>query len=471
MILYDFQNDVLNESKNINKVAYYYDMGLGKTYIGAEKLIQLNAKINLIVCQKSKVDDWINHIKNNYHINPFNLTKKSEYEDFIFGTVEQMPYIAVINYDLLHRRPELAQLKDFTLLLDESSLIQNEQSKRTRFIMKKMNPKNIILLSGTPTGGKYEKLWSQLYLLGYKISKTTYWNEYVDYYINDRFGFPLKVITGYKNVDRLKKKMREYGCFFKKTEEVFSLPEQNFIDVNCESSKEYKQFKKSSLVKVGDVEFVGDTTLIQLLYERQLCGSFNHDKISRLRDLLSSSEDRFIIFYNFNDELKVIEDVCIELDKPTSIVNGNEKDLCCYNEFDNSVTLIQYQAGSMGLNLQKANKIIYFTPPLSSELFEQSKKRIHRIGQHKPCFYYKLICKDSIEKNIYLTLARREDYTERLFADVPFNYYCEDCYKKFDEPGTKKTWIHHCDYEDSYSEYANVNCCPYCDSENIKEYE
>ena len=31
------------------------------------------------------------------------------------------------------------------------------------------------------------------------------------------------------------------------------------------------------------------------------------------------------------------------------------------------------------INLQKANKIVYYSLPLSSELFEQSKKRIHRI--------------------------------------------------------------------------------------------
>jgi SNF2 family DNA or RNA helicase len=209
--------------------------------------------------------------------------------------------------------------------------------------------------------------------------------------------------------------MAEYGCFFKKTEEVFDLPEQQFINVNCESSNEYKKFKKTNVIKVDDVYLVGDTTLTQLLYERQLCGMYNDDKISRLRDLLSSTDDRVIIFYNFNDELKIIEDVCFELDKPTSIVNGFEKDLACYDEYNNSVTIIQYQAGAMGLNLQKANQIIYFTPCLSSELFEQSKKRTHRIGQEKPCFYYQLICKDSVEEKIYETLSMRKDFTEKLF--------------------------------------------------------
>ena len=76
---------------------------------------------------------------------------------------------------------------------------------------------------------------------------------------------------------------------------------------------------------------------------------------------------------------------------------------------------MQCQAAAMCLNVHKANKVIYFSPPLSSELFEQSKKRIHRIGQEQPCFYYQLKC--GIDYNIYSTLAMRKDYTEELFRE------------------------------------------------------
>lgn len=69
----------------------------------------------------------------------------------------------------------------------------------------------------------------------------------------------------------------------------------------------------------------------------------------------------------------------------------------------------------MGLNFQKANKIIYFTLPESSDLFEQSKKRIHRIGQTKRCFYYYMICKNSVEEDILQNLKMRKDYTDELF--------------------------------------------------------
>ena len=414
---YPHQQKELDETKDLNKVAYYHDMGLGKTFTGAEKLINLGAKLNLVICQKSKVKDWFTHFNKFYDRSmlTFDLTNKNDYAAFWKCQCENhMPFIGVINYELAFRRKELLQLEDFTLMLDESSMIQNETAKRSKFILK-LNAKNIILLSGTPTSGKYEKLWSQVHLLGWKISKDLFWKQYVDVEYLDNEGFPIKVVRGYKNVERLKQKMRDYGCRFLKTEDVFDLPTQNFNNIYVDTTKEYRKFKKSRIVTIDDKELVGDTILTKMLYERMLCGKYNSDKLEALRDLLESSEDRMIIFYNFNEELKAIEDICLELDKPVSIVNGQSKDLSCYEEYNNSVTLIQYQAGAMGLNLQKANKIIYYTPTLNSELFEQSKKRIHRIGQDKSCFYYQLICRNSIEEKIYKTLAMRKNYTEDLF--------------------------------------------------------
>ena len=298
-------------------------------------------------------------------------------------------------------------------MLDESSLIQNENSKRSRFILRRLKPNNVILLSGTPTGGKYEKLWSQCKLLGWSITKTIYWNTYIKYHYEEGNGFPFKVVDSYKNVEDLKQKLREYGAIFMKSDEVFDLPEQIDSKIYVSTTKEYRKFKKDSIITFENQEFIGDTTLSKMLYERMLCGAYTSEKLKALSDLLESTDDRVVIFYNFNDELARLK----EIDRPISIINGSEKDLSAYEKSENSVTLIQYQAGAMGLNLQKANKVIYFTPPLSSELFEQSKKRIHRIGQDKSCFYYYLICRDSIEEKIYRTLAMRKNYTERLFEN------------------------------------------------------
>ena len=210
--LFPHQQRALDSTKDFNRVAYYLDMGLGKTFVGAEKMMQLDSKTNLIVCQKSKIDDWIQHLKTYYsNIGICNLADKKGYATFFTLLSHGYPVIGVINYDLVFRRSELLTLEDFTLMLDESSQIQNETTKRSKFILK-MKPKNVILLSGTPTAGKYENLWSQVHLLGWKISKDLYWKHYIETeWVEEDGGFFRKEVVGYKNVDRLKMKLAQHG--------------------------------------------------------------------------------------------------------------------------------------------------------------------------------------------------------------------------------------------------------------------
>ena len=426
MELFKHQQEALEQTKDLNRVAYYLDMGLGKTFVGAEKAMSLNKDI-LIVCQKSKIADWKEHFFK-YYIDKmkcdesgawcYDLTSNTGMDMFLHSRYRIR--IGVINYELAWRREtELLNLHDFTLMLDESSLIQNQGANQSKFILK-LNPDNVILLSGTPTAGKYENLWSQIHLLGWKISEDVYNRQYVNWTKIDMGGFTHKIVNKenpYKNVDRLKSKLREHGAVFMKTEECFDLPEQTFIKQFVPASKEYWKFMKDCIITIDDKELVGDTTLTKRLYARQLCGQYSEYKLQAFRELVESTQDRLIVFYNFTAEYLAMVQIAEELGRPQSIVNGQQKQLLNYEQYDNSITFIQYQAGAMGLNLQKANKIIYFTLTDKSELFEQSKKRIHRIGQEQPCFYYILMCKGSVEEVILQTLEMRKDFTDELFNE------------------------------------------------------
>lgn len=439
------QEEALDRTAERNRVAYFYDMGLGKTFIGSEKMWLLNNYVNLVVCQKSKVDDWMQHFMDHYpDIKPFNLTKKRSAEEFKnhaeSGIQTDGMIVGIINYDLLFRRSYYRNMTGFTLMLDESSLISNENAKRSRYVLK-MKPESVILLSGTPTAGKYEKLWSQCNLLGWKISKRAFYGSYViTEWVDYGTGFLQEIVTGYKNVDHLKKKLAEYGAVFKKTDEVMTLPEQVEQTIFVTMSSAYRKFSKTGYVQIsktsmeefqldsdfhgtneGDrIELVGDNQLTKILCARQLCGQYHKEKLQALRDLVQSTEDRIIIFYNFNEELRQMKNHLKELQRPYSVLNGSVKDLTAYEKCDDSITFVQYQAGAMGVNLQKARRTVYFTLPLgkgSCDLWEQSKKRTHRIGQKQTCFYYYPLVKNSIEIRNLNSLKEGKDLTDDLFKD------------------------------------------------------
>ena len=410
MGLFAYQQAALDRVCGKRRCAFYHDMGLGKTFTGAEKLMSDRRwKRALVVCQKSKVADWVDHFEAHYDMPVVDLTKQDVRSD--------VEAVMVVNYDLIWRRPQLMELDDLALMFDESSLLQNATSKRTKAAMKLAGKADtLVLLSGTPVDGKYERLWTQLRMLGWDIDEKLFWRQYVESETTMREGFPITKVTGYKNEERLVRKMKELGCDFLKTADVIDLPDQRFIRIDVPMSEYYRKFAKTNVITAFAREFVGDTVFGDLTAKRQLAAAYSRAKLEAFGDLLDGTSKRLVVFYNFDVEL---EGLTAELEKryrSYGVLNGKAHDLSPFFDTDDGVALIQYQSGAMGVNLQQADTCVYFSPPLASSLFEQSKKRIHRVGQDKPCTYYELVSKGTVEEKIYDTLAMRRDYTEKLFA-------------------------------------------------------
>jgi SNF2 family DNA or RNA helicase len=409
--LYPHQVAVLDTLKNYNRCLLAMDMGTGKTHTSSEKLRSLDFKHALVVCQKSLVSMWVKHLTDNYpEWTVIDYTKPKV-------KIPDSKCVIVLNYDIVFRRPELMALKNLSVILDECTIVSNPSARRTKAVFR-LDIQNIIMLSGTISKGRYENLWTTLRLLGWNISKRDFYSRYIiEQEINiANTPFPVKIVVGYKNIDELKSMLRKYGSYFLKTEEVITLPEQTFVNIDVPTTPKYRKFRRDGVVEVGHQTLVGSTTLNRMLYERMLCGQYNDEKLTAFTDLLESTDDRLIVFYNFNDELDVLKKV-IGNSRPISEVNGHTKDLAAFENEENSITLCQYTAAAKGLNLQKANKIVYFSPTLSCEDWMQSQKRTHRIGQKNSCFYYKLVCKNSIEERIYAALERGVDFTNRLFEE------------------------------------------------------
>ena len=370
----------------------------------------------MVVCQKSMIEEWIPNARvvfPDYRI--INLRKEK---------LDSMPeecFVGVINYDSIWRRDTFLKWRDYTLILDESSMLQNEKSKRGDYI-ERLRFSNLILLSGTPISGKYEGLYLQLKLLGYKKGKTYFYDRYTKFTWEVPWGCEVgsvkkyRKIYGYKNIDELKCVLRDLGCVFRSLEDVCDLPDERTIDLYVDAPKELKQFAKERIVTMPDGEvLLGDTTLGRRIRMMQICSFYNDNKKAKLKDLLESlSDTRVIIFYNFKRDLDVIKDVVG--DRPLSTVNGDGRNLDSYENDDNSVTAVQYKAGGYGLNLQKAHYMIYWNFSEECDKWMQSKSRVRRIGQKDVQVFYNLITKNSIEEKILASIRQGKDYTDALFV-------------------------------------------------------
>ena len=421
--LYDSQLEVLSECESTPNAGLYLGCGAGKTFVGSEKLVSYGTSWNLLICQKSKVKDWVKHFETYYP--QLTVTDLTKIGAMTLGNLR--PGIMIINYELSFRRPILLTLRNFTLMLDESSLIQNMNAKRTKFILK-MKPDHVVLLSGTPVSGgqldkdegliygKYENLLSQVNLLGWKISKKAYWDRYINWVVRQYGEVRVNEVVGYKNIRELNNKLKELGCVFRRTDDMVDLPEYDDQTIYVSRIPGYNKMLKNGIAEIDGDELVGDLPITKLLRLRQICGHYTTEKLNVLADILDSLEnERVVIFYNFNAELARIKGL-IDDSRPVFLMTGEVKtwdeEVWQRPEYDNAVVLCQYQAGSYAHNMQAARYLVNFSVTNSAELYEQSRGRIRRNGQKaERVMYYHIVVKDSIEENELANVKAGLDYT------------------------------------------------------------
>lgn len=428
--LYDFQRQALDKIQDRDNAALFWQMGAGKTVSSIQLTERWDSLILVCLVLKSTVSQWIDELKEQTDRQVFNGYKKSKKDGirpFIDATGRKA---LVIGYDA-YKAKSAAELRqyindneeDVSMICDESSLIGHMTSERTKAVMK-TKTKHRLLLSGTPaTGGKLEAIIPTACMLGWHMTKEQFLQQFCHVYEwtdPTRPWMTIPIIQGYKNIDKLREGLKEHGGSFITMEEAgVQLPETTEQIISIQTPPEYKKFMKHGIVKIGDQEIIGENNLTKMLYARQICSVYNPAKAAALEELLQQAGDEpVVIFYNWAAELYVLQKIREKLGRPMSIVNGQKKDLKEYEAgTPGTVILCQYQAASMGLNLQKARICIFYSQCLSYSDYEQAKARIHRIGQTKNCNFYNLICSDSIEEDILETLEQRKDYTEQLFTE------------------------------------------------------
>lgn len=429
--LYKFQQEALAQVGDRDNVLLAAEMGTGKTLMSIMQSEKWNSQALICLVLKSTVQQWIDELESQTERRVFNAYKHSRKDgiDAFMNCTERRAL--VIGYDAYKafRATELRQYvnqhsEDITIICDESSLIGRMKSERTKAVLKSKT-KHKILLSGTPcSGGRMENLLPSMYMLGWPMSKEKFLQEYCEVYEWADPARPwviIPLITGYKNLDKLRAGLKEHGTIFLTMEEAgVELPEVTEQRIKIKTPPEYKKFMKNGIVQIGDQDIVGENPLTKMLYSRQICSVYNPAKITAFEELLQQAEtETVVVFYNWTAELQILQRICERLQRPVCVVNGQRKDLTAYeNKEPGTVILAQYRAASMGLNLQESRIVIFYSLCLSYSDYEQAKARVHRIGQTRKCIFYNLLCEDSIEEHILSVLEERRDYTEQLFTET-----------------------------------------------------
>ena len=428
--LYEHQKLALNYMRSYDAFALFMEQGCGKTLPTLYRILELTKDNEidtaLIVAPKATMGAWYRDLE-------------------LFGKSDKAileKTITVINYDSVWRPGKgFDQVWD-CIVLDESHKIKNHTNKRSSFVLKlALRAKYRYILTGTPIGnGQLENIWSQYAFLQPTVTRGRVTSEIFGTYrqFSDRYCVLNQWWQPYKylHVDELQDIIGEH-CYRVTKKECLDLPEKlpdEIYDIEMKEPKMYKELHKESTVV--DMDILAENPLARMVRLRQICSGFINDgteihelkceKLKMLEEFLDGWDKKLVIFCEFKRSIAAVSSLLKGLSIEHVILDGNQKDKQIWRQFQTDpkiqVIICQYQSASTGIDLFAADTIIYYEPTLSSNTLEQSKDRIHRIGQTNKCSYIHFITKNSIEGAIYKALKGFSDFGEKLFTNYMDEY-------------------------------------------------
>lgn len=254
----------------------------------------------------------------------------------------------------------------------------------------------------------------------------------------------MAIFSEYKNLDELKKIISTI-TFFKKKNECLDLPEKLYSKLYADMGKQqaivYNELKKNMLAQYKGHELsvlnkVVITLRLQMITgglfpysevdivigedgEESFVGTYKYDTIDDngkltvlLDDLDDVPEDTYIIIWaRFIGEIDLIHKALVDKGYSAEKYYGGV-DIEVINRFKRKefrILVANPLKGGEGLNLQVATLHYFYSNSYRADSRLQAEDRSHRIGQINNVYYKDIICKCTIDENIYGVLKRKEN--------------------------------------------------------------
>lgn len=441
---YDFALDAFEKGK---AVALLADMGTGKSMMTIAITGTLEedkgVKKMLVVCPKSIVGVWEDEFRKfadyRYALTVLDGTmeKKRSAFNYMQGAALQ---IIVVNYESCWRlETEITKWKPDLIVCDESSKIKTPSASQSKALHRlgRLSKYNIIL-TGTPITGSPLDIFSQYKFLDDSIFGTSF------YLFRNRYailgGYQNRMIVGYRHLDELVEKVHSIA-FRIKIEDAVDLPpfidETRAITLEPKAQSLYRMLEQDCYAELANGEVTARNVLTQLLRLAQCTGGFIRDdikgeaqqvsgaKLDALEDIIDTcldEEKKVVVFARFVPEIEAIAAMLKKKKIGYALIYGATTDRAdqvkkFQEDPDVKVFIGQLQTTGMGLTLTAANVAVFYSLDFSYANYEQSRARIHRIGQKQKCLYIHLVGKGTVDEKILNALKHKGDIAKIMVDD------------------------------------------------------
>lgn len=349
--------------------------------------------------------------------------------------------VVVVNYESAWRLEKaLTAWHPDLIIADEGHKIKTHNIAASK-AMHRMGAKASyrLLLTGTVITNKAIDVFSQYKFLNPAIYGNSFYafrNRYFD-------------MVGYGNHTPVLKKSMEselteklHSISYRATKaECLDLPETidmiRQIELEPAALRIYRGLVKESYAELAGGEVTATNILTRLLRLSQLTGGFlgndetaaveqvSAAKLSALEDILDGAVaegKKLVIIARFIPEIKAICKLLEKRDLGYSCITGEVKNrdeqvARFQNEPEVMAFVGQIATAGLGITLTAASTMVFYSLDYSMSNFEQTKARIHRMGQRMPCTYLYLVARGTVDEKVLAALESKADLARTLVDD------------------------------------------------------